>query len=1123
MRGQPTTAFSVEVLARALLDEFPELDPERLRTAIERGVAKAASSNLDTEGYRVVDLHLQRAEATEESAERAQILRELAETLEQRGDAERGLVVRLAAFSASPVVADLDPLLRLAKITQRWSELPLDTMSALIDIADDESPRRLREMATAWQQVGRVYYAADCLERVLLLSPTDTHANEALEVFYRSTGEWPVLIDLLGRRAVHVVKDSDRAELYREIGLLYERELSDDSAALDAFQEADRIVPGRPDVVEALARLSIKVGLPEEDVLAALERLGGVIVDPRERAVALCRAAEVARNQDWNKAQALYESARKDDPDLVAAVDGLAVLLRDRGELAAACDLLVKAADRPAMALERSRWLADAADFRVGLGDFDVAKELYRDARRADATNHRAGVALVELCWDTGSLVELAPILDELCRTTDDPERLRGYLIQRSKVAVELGEGTSARITLARAVDLDPADSTARRELADLLFDNQEWGRARPLLEGLLEDEDQLAPEVCVELHYRVARCAHELADDAAAAKHATIALALVPGHRPSLLLRAELETPDSDALLADQLALANSAPLEEKASRFAALGDRYAERGDRATAREMYREALSYKPDDHLLLTKSLGLVADEGDWSYSLDLLQRLVDTEKDPKVRARYRHAAAQIARDELEDPEQAMTWLAQAIEDDPMSFTIGDDLEQLLGTATELEPLVRFYYRRLEHVRSNEGRPGERLRLWDKLGELCLQLGRTEDAVVAFEVGLQMDPDGTERRQRLADLYLEADPKHHLTAIAQHQAVLRANKRRAASYEALRTLYTRTNQHEKARACDDAIAILSEHIIEEKIEALFQPSSGETLRTAKAAPIRTTMLANEDWLALARLDVDLQLSALFSLVAPPFAAERARMRPPPGLPAREYEVPTKIARVLAQVVATFGIPKPPVYFDREQLAGSKISMRVRDGVLVPVLMIGPSLEGTDEHELLFILARQLADLRNDRIARLLCPRPGELAQIVELATALESDKTGSHASRWLTTSLHPVELDQARTVGKRLRDRNVVPMSAALNWLAATERAGDRIGFVVSGDLAVCAQVLEREPAVSASDMNRVLELVWASITEEVLAVRGRLECWQGAGPAPRASTSTMKAVRDTRSS
>ena len=103
-----------------------------------------------------------------------------------------------------------------------------------------------------------------------------------------------------------------------------------------------------------------------------------------------------------------------------------------------------------------------------------------------------------------------------------------------------------------------------------------------------------------------------------------------------------------------------------------------------------------------------------------------------------------------------------------------------------------------------------------------------------------------------------------------------------------------------------------------------------------------------------------------------------------------------------------------------------------MRARAGVLVPVLLIGrAALDGKpDEHALAFLLARQLADLRTDRIARLLCPRAGELAQIIELASAVPGD-TASHAARWLTTSLHPVELAQAQAIGTRIRERRDPP--------------------------------------------------------------------------------------------
>src|SRR5262245_12429737 len=847
------------------MDEFPELDRARVRAAVERATAKVANAALDTEGHRFVDQHLARVEATEEAAERARILRELADNLEERRDADRAMVVRLAAFAEAPAAIDLDPLLRLVRITQRWGELPLDEMAQLIDIADEASPRRLTEIAAVWQQLGRGYRAADCLERVLALQPADGQAHEALELFYRSTGEWPVLIDLLGRRAVHVA-DQERAELFREMGQIYERELGDDAGALDAYREADRLEPDQVDVVDALARLELRIGTAESsdsEALLSLERLARLVKEPGQRAIAWFRAADVARQYDYDKAQALYEQARADDPDLVPAIDGLATLLRDRGDLAAVIAVLVDAADRPRLEAERSRWLADAADFCVATGDTERAKGLYRQARAADATNHKAGLALVELCWDTGDLGDLGPMLDELCRTTVEPGRLRGYLLQRKKLAIELGDKATARETLARAVELDPHDPATRRELADMLFDAQEWREARVLIEGLLEDrEDVLQPEVSVELHYRVARCAFELGDTDGAAKHAAVTLALAPDHRGALMLRTELDVANPEALLADQLALANLAPPEEKGARFSALGDRYAELGERATAREMYREALAHRPNDHLLLTKFLGLVADEGDWSYSLDLVQRLIDTERDLKVRARYRHLAAMIARDELERRDDASALFAQAIEDDPRLFTAADELEALLGEATDREPLMRFYTQRLEQVRHEEGRSGERLRLWDRLGELCLGLDRREDAVAAFEVALRLDPENLERRQRLADLYLDADPRHAADAIAQHQTVLKLNKRRVASYEALRALYRRTSQPEKARACDQALEIIGMHVVDDHIEALFRPTAAAAAAAAARKP-----LSNEDWVVLGGFDVDLQVSALF----------------------------------------------------------------------------------------------------------------------------------------------------------------------------------------------------------------------------------------------------------------
>jgi tetratricopeptide (TPR) repeat protein len=1067
---------SVDLLVRALCGEFPELERERVRVAVERAIAKAQAARLDTEGYQVVNLHLARVEATEEATERAKILRELSGTLESRGDADRALVTRLAAFGEVPSPDDIEPLLRLARITDRWDELPLDPLTALVDAQQDGAAHKLTELATGWQKVDRPYQAADCLERVLVIEPKNDAAFEALEVFYRSTQEWPVLIDLIGRRAVQVDGDKERAELFREMAVIYERELHDDAGALDAYQEADRLERNHPEAVAGVARLAVRVsGIPEDEALAALERSATVLGDPKERARQLTRAAELAKLTSWDKAQGLYERALKDDPAYVSAIDGYIGLLRDRGQLADTVTVLVNSAER--VPSERARWLTDAGDYCVALGDTDWAMQLYRDARAADPSNLRAGAALVELCADSGDLAEIAPLLDELCRKTEDPVRLRGYLLQRSKVAAQLGDQTGARIALSRAVELNPDDFMPRRELADMLFAAHQWLKARPLYEGMLIDEDLLPAGTAPELHFRVARCAKELGDLEAAKKHVGITLALDREHREALMLHAELATDDPAA----QLAAANLAPPEERATRFAAIGDRYSEMGDRGAAREMYREAITYRPGDHLLLTKFLELVAEDGDWSYSLDVVQKLVDTEQDPRVRARYRHLAAQIARDELDDPERAKELMTHALEEDPFAFAIADELEQLLRK----DDLAAFYARRLEHLRGQEdvGRAGEHLRLWDKLAALSLEVGRIDDAIAALEVARTLAPHDLDRLLRLADLTY-ATGSHDKEAIAAHQAVLRDKRTRSESYVALRTLYERGGHTDKARAIDEALAVLDREKLKGGLEAIVEGRPAP--KTLPSHP-----LTNDEWLALARIDVDLQLSALFSVVAPPFAVERARMRPPLAAPNKESVVPDHLAPVLGRVLAAFGIPRPPVYIDKDQPGAWKVVLRTRAGTLAPVLLIGRAALETkrSEHDLAFSLARELADLRTDRMARLLCPRAGELAQIIELATG-----GGTTAARWLTQALHAVEQDQVKMLGDRIRERALHPMSAAAGWLAATERAADRIGLVVAGDLPTCARMVEREAP------DRVDDLVWASVTEEMLAIRGRLEGW-----------------------
>jgi len=56
-------------------------------------------------------------------------------------------------------------------------------------------------------------------------------------------------------------------------------------------------------------------------------------------------------------------------------------------------------------------------------------------------------------------------------------------------------------------------------------------------------------------------------------------------------------------------------------------------------------------------------------------------------------------------------------------------------------------------------------------------------------------------------------------------------------------------------------------------------------------------------------------------------------------------------------------------------------------------------------------------------------------------------------------------------------------------------------------VVAGDLATCVRALELEPATRSDQQDRILELVWSSVTDDLLAVRARVEGWSLAAGLP----------------
>ena len=102
-------------------------------------------------------------------------------------------------------------------------------------------------------------------------------------------------------------------------------------------------------------------------------------------------------------------------------------------------------------------------------------------------------------------------------------------------------------------------------------------------------------------------------------------------------------------------------------------------------------------------------------------------------------------------------------------------------------------------------------------------------------------------------------------------------------------------------------------------------------------------------------------------------------------------------------------------------------------------------------------------------------------------------------GLRLSAALDKALPPPQLEQVKAIGLKLREANTRAEDAALAWLRATDLTGNRAGLLLGGDLESCARLVasEGQPAGAAAPTERLLDLVWSSVTEELFAAKRSL--------------------------
>ncbi len=456
----------------------------------------------------LISLFLDRYEVSESTPERTGLLRECAHLYnDQMGDAEQAFeALRIAWTEDFTDNAIADELERFAATTQSWNVL-LETANETLQTEQDIQVRIaicLRCARWYGQRLGRPDYALPYYQQVLSMDPASVPAMRQMAELHKQAGEWQTYSEALLRLVDMAQDPAEKAEIYVELGDLYEQQFSQMERAVAMYRAALDHDPKSHLAMHALERLYDE----SEQWAALLEILQSQLslVETQEDGISIrlrMAQAHEYRIRDMDGAIQAYEQVRQMDPGNGVALKGLERLYSSQEKWAELLDILEAELQRSTIERER----VDILERQATLWEEQFLKP------------ERAVQCLERLVEEFPQHVEGMARLSHLYRTTRQWDSLVENLEQR----VSLSTARAEKVQL-------------HRELGQVWVDHM--GKADRAIDALLDalNLDENDPATLVEL----ARAYGQDNDHGRAAEtwERVIALTPDPAERVELLMR---------------------------------------------------------------------------------------------------------------------------------------------------------------------------------------------------------------------------------------------------------------------------------------------------------------------------------------------------------------------------------------------------------------------------------------------------------------------------------------------------------------------------------------------------------------------------------------------------------
>jgi tetratricopeptide (TPR) repeat protein len=552
----------------------------------------------------------------------------------------------------------------------------------------------------------------------------------------------------------------------------------------------------RVDILRRLGR--------DREAGVALERLAEVTREPEAR-LALWRAAIAARERTGGaaiEALPLYERLVEGDPaaDALALFERLAARRGDWTRVVLARRTL---AERASAAQVRAALLWELGLARAETGDLAAACADLEAALGADQTFLPALGALARLRERLGDARAAAELYRLEARASKSPERAADCFRQAARLfANAVRDDQAAASCLEDLLALDPDAEVDFQVLEVILRNRHEEAR---LVDVLRRRAAAGTGEKRRDRLLHLAGLLHDLGAVGDAAIALGDAVQTDPTSVVALLRLAELLVErgrPTEAVENFRRAIAASADPDTVSAAWIRVGEiAAAELGDQKLATAAYQSALLSAPDDVKALGGLVRALVGQHEHTEAAQVWRHLATVDPDRGAAVAHWVALGDLLAGPAEDPEAAAEALEEALALDPVNDAAIDRLDGILTHLDEPSRLAEALTRYLEIDPASAARRVQLAGLWS--GPLV----SPHRAIDELRVVLRSAPEDVAARAELARVLEEAF--RPTEAVSEHLALLRIDPLRLTSIRALRRLFERTGERDRA---DRALGVL-----------------------------------------------------------------------------------------------------------------------------------------------------------------------------------------------------------------------------------------------------------------------------------------------------------------------